>query len=204
MSKAGKYATITLVAVAISPCLAACNSGNTTAAVPNVVGERLDVAEGDVQDAGLDYEEVGGGMFGIVVKSNWTVCSTDPASGSTAGKVRLIVDRTCSDTSSSTAAASVRHRPRSQAASSVAHSRHSWTMPDLRGRNLQSAQDAIQALTHDAIWYTGSHDATGADRHQWLDRDWQVCSQTVAPGRKITPKTRINFGVVRVQTETCP
>lgn len=80
----------------------------------------------------------------------------------------------------------------------------SWTMPDLRGKDLQAAQDAIQALTSDAIFFTSSHDATGQGRHQILDRDWQVCTQSVAPGSKITPKTDIDFGVVRVDTEDCP
>jgi hypothetical protein len=38
-----------------------------------------------------------------------------------------------------------------------------WTMSDLRGRNLQDAQDAIQALTNNEVFYTGSTDLTGAD-----------------------------------------
>lgn len=215
MSKIGKYAAVALAAVAVSPFVAACQSGSSSAAVPNVVGERLDVAEGQVKDAGLQYAEVGGGTFGIVVKSNWTVCSTDPASGSTASKVRLIVDRTCGDTSSSSAVgsdsstsdASTSTTADSSTTTSASHAgsaADSWTMPDLRGRDLQSAQDAIQALTSDGIWYTSSHDATGEGRHQWLDRDWQVCTQSVAPGRTITSDTKIDFGVVRVQTETCP
>lgn len=79
-----------------------------------------------------------------------------------------------------------------------------WTMPDLRGKGLQDAQDAIQALTNDGIFFTSSHDATGQGRHQLLDSDWQVCTQNVAPGSKITPKTHIDFGVVRVDTEDCP
>lgn len=66
--------------------------------VPDEVGERLDVAEGDIRDAGLTYKEVGGGTFGIVVKSNWTVCETRPGSGTSVSKgtrVKLIVDREC-------------------------------------------------------------------------------------------------------------
>jgi hypothetical protein len=53
----------------------------------------------------------------------------------------------------------------------------SWTMPDSVGRNLEDAQDAIQALTGNAIFFTKSHDATGRGRHQILDRDWKVCGQ---------------------------
>ena len=67
---------VTAAAVLTALTLAAC--GSSSAAVPDVVGERLDVAESEVKDAGLG-EEVGGGTFGIMVKSNWIVCQTDPA-----------------------------------------------------------------------------------------------------------------------------
>ncbi len=74
----------------------------------------------------------------------------------------------------------------------------SWTMPNLVGHNLQDAQDAIQALTGDAIFLTKSHDATGAGRHQILDRDWKVCSQNVRTGAKITVDTPIDFGAAKL------
>lgn len=74
----------------------------------------------------------------------------------------------------------------------------SWTMPNLVGHNLQDAQDAIQALTSDAIFVTKSHDVTGAGRHQILDRDWTVCSQNVKPGAKITAGTAIDFGAAKI------
>ncbi len=77
-------------------------------------------------------------------------------------------------------------------------------MPDLRGKVLQTAQDAIQALTDDAVFFTTSHDATGAGRHQILDRDWQVCTQSVPPGTAFDSNAKIDFGVVRVSTEFCP
>lgn len=78
----------------------------------------------------------------------------------------------------------------------------SWTMPNLVGANLQEAQDAIQALTGNAIFFTKSHDATGAGRHQILDRDWKVCSQNVPPGTKITADTAIDFGAAKLD-ERC-
>jgi len=81
---------------------------------------------------------------------------------------------------------------------------NSWIMPDLRGTDLQTAQDAIQSLTDDGIWFTDSHDATGQGRGQWFDRDWQVCDQNVAPGTRITADSDINFGVVRRDVESCP
>jgi hypothetical protein len=77
-----------------------------------------------------------------------------------------------------------------------------WTMPDLVGSNLQAAQDRIQALTHGAIFFTASHDATGRERHQVLDRNWTVCGQNIAPGVEIGAGTRIDFGAVKVG-ESC-
>lgn len=88
------------------------------------------------------------------------------------------------------------------AASAAADSE--WTMPDLVGRDLQGAQDAIQSLTGDQIWYTGSKDLTGKGRNQVLDRNWLVCSSTPPAGSTITPSTQITFGVVRIDSESCP
>jgi hypothetical protein len=62
--------------------------------LPNLVGERLDVAERKLKQQGITFKEVGGGLFGIVVRSNWEVCETDPGAGTeTDGPVDLIVDR---------------------------------------------------------------------------------------------------------------
>ncbi|WP_246541038.1 hypothetical protein [Mycobacterium spongiae] len=80
----------------------------------------------------------------------------------------------------------------------------SWTMPNLIGKDLQFAQDAIQSLTRDQVWYTGSRDLTGQDRMQIVDRNWQVCSSTPRPGSRFTTDTNITFGVVRVDSEICP
>lgn len=66
--------------------------------VPNVVKVRLDVAEEEIESAGLQYKVVGGGLFGVIVKSNWTVCEMKPSPGTHIGSgatVRLIVARSC-------------------------------------------------------------------------------------------------------------
>lgn len=81
---------------------------------------------------------------------------------------------------------------------------HSWTMPDLRGQDLRAAQDAVQTLTSSRVWYTSTIDLTGRGRHQFRDRHWQVCSSTPAPGETFDAKVRINFGVVRMGSESCP
>jgi Glucodextranase, domain B/PASTA domain len=66
--------------------------------VPNEVDERLDVAEDDLRSKGLRYTELGGGTFGVIVPSNWTVCETRPAAGARVKKssrVKLVIDREC-------------------------------------------------------------------------------------------------------------
>ena len=84
-----------------------------------------------------------------------------------------------------------------------ANADQSWTMPNLVGKDLQGAQDAIQSLTHDTVWLSTSTDLTGKGRAQIVDRNWTVCSSTPAPGATFTATTNIDFGVVR-DTETCP
>lgn len=76
-------------------------------------------------------------------------------------------------------------------------------MPDLVGRDLQTAQDTVQQLSGYAIAVTTAQDATGRGRDQVFDRDWTVCSQSVAPGAEITAETMIDFAVVPL-AETCP
>ena len=78
----------------------------------------------------------------------------------------------------------------------------SWTMPDLVGSNLQDAQNGVQDLTDFEIAVTTSHDSTGAGRQQVLDRNWKVCSQSVAPGTTITKGAKIDFGTVKLD-EAC-
>lgn len=66
--------------------------------VPSVIGERLDVAKTHLRDAGFGARVIGGGTFGVIVESNWFVCSTEPGPDAPAEKgdrVRVIVDRDC-------------------------------------------------------------------------------------------------------------
>jgi hypothetical protein len=88
--------------------------------------------------------------------------------------------------------------------SAPAASADTWTMPNLIGMNLQGAQDAVQSLTDDRVWFSGSTDLTGQGRMQINDRAWVVCSSTPPPGAKFTQNTPVNFGVVRKDVEQCP
>lgn len=74
--------------------LAGCG-GSEPRSVPDVRYERLDVAEDRLDRLGLGYQEIGGGAFGVVVRSEWMVCRQEPDAGRKARTVRLIVDRSC-------------------------------------------------------------------------------------------------------------
>lgn len=90
-------ATVTVAATVTAPAVTAPAPADTASAtMPDYVGQTLDVAEDELDSMGVTYHEVGGGAFGIVVKSNWEVCSTRPKSGKSidvASDVALIVQR---------------------------------------------------------------------------------------------------------------
>jgi beta-lactam-binding protein with PASTA domain len=84
-----------LLTTALAALAAGCGGEAEPRAVPDVRGERLDVAERRLDGAGLEYERVGGGALGIVVRSRWHVCRQEPTPGARATKVTLVVDRWC-------------------------------------------------------------------------------------------------------------
>jgi PASTA domain len=61
---------------------------NRPVTVPDVVGQRLDLAKKDVRSAGLRPAEIDaeGTSFGIVLDSNWTVCRMSPGAGTSVKK----------------------------------------------------------------------------------------------------------------------
>lgn len=86
--------------------LAGCGGSDTDTAtttkpvMPDVTGQQLDVALGEIKEAGFedDVEVTGGGTFGIVDESNWTVCEQSPQAGDPVQEApQLTVDRSCDD-----------------------------------------------------------------------------------------------------------
>jgi serine/threonine protein kinase len=64
--------------------------------VPSLVGQPLDAAERRLDDLGLRSTEEGGGLFGVLIPSDWDVCATSPPADSTVrpgSTVRLMIDR---------------------------------------------------------------------------------------------------------------
>jgi hypothetical protein len=77
--------------------LAGCGQTAQPKKVPNLRGERLDFAEARLEARGLEWEEIGAGTFGVIVRSNWYVRDQIPAPGKKAAKVRLFVERNDDD-----------------------------------------------------------------------------------------------------------
>jgi serine/threonine protein kinase len=64
--------------------------------VPSLAGQPLDVAEARLDDLGLHSSEDGGGLFGVLIPSDWDVCETSPGPGSVVrpgSTVHLSIDR---------------------------------------------------------------------------------------------------------------
>ena len=92
-----RHLVATSAVFVITLLIAGCSEG-AAVTMPDVVGKGLDVAISDVKRAGIDeeVEVLGGGMFGVVDESKWTVCRQEPQNGTEAPSApRLTVDRTC-------------------------------------------------------------------------------------------------------------
>ena len=118
-------------------------------------GQRLDLAESRLDLRGLDWEEIGGGTLGIVIRSHWWVCEQDPAPGALGRTVKLVVDREC---------------PSPPAEPPV--------VPDVTGLSLEDANDELDELgiAHDVETYDSDVPL--------VEHLWEVCSQDPAPGER--------------------
>lgn len=179
-------ATLLLVLGAAS----ACSSGEASdppGALPELVGKRLDVAKADLKDLGLDgkhVEVVGGGTFGVVVDSNWTVCQQDPAAGVEAGSVRLVVDRECTTNPTGTPPTTT---PAPPAAAPVMPKIDCGTRLDYADRQLKAA----------GINSSFEEDLTGQDRGAYDYGNWRVLTQSPMPGTPVTNEEDVRLGVVK-------
>jgi serine/threonine protein kinase len=92
-------AALTFTAVVVVPRLNDSKSSPprpSGIAVPSLVGQPVDVAEQRLRDLGLRSSEEGGGIFGVLIPSDWDVCATSPPSGTSVRRgttVRLLIDR---------------------------------------------------------------------------------------------------------------
>jgi beta-lactam-binding protein with PASTA domain len=151
-----RYLTV-LPLLALCLSIAACG-GQDSHSVPNVTGKRLDVAVDRLEDLGLEYDLLGGGTFGVVVKANWYVCEQHPSGGSRSASVELVVDRSCPSAS----APGVRPP----------------VVPALEYRRLddaraEAADAGVDVVVHD--------EGVGP---VVVEANWTVCSQYPAPGER--------------------
>jgi hypothetical protein len=89
------------IGLMLGSLLAGCGSSgsgeNVATPMPLVTGLKLNVALSEIESAGFlnDVEIVGGGTFGVVDESNWTVCEQSPAAGQALANPLLTVNREC-------------------------------------------------------------------------------------------------------------
>ena len=81
----------------LAGCGSSGNGENAATPMPLVTGLQLDVALSEIEAAGFsnEVEIIGGGTFGVVDESNWTVCEQSPAAGQALANPLLTVDREC-------------------------------------------------------------------------------------------------------------
>lgn len=212
--------TVLLLTISIVLPFSGCADGEPVT-MPDVVGKRLDIATSDVERAGFDdeVEVLGGGSFGVIDESNWTVCSQEPDGGSVISAApRITVDRTCdagdaldpeadeqapesdaavTPTEDTTAASSdERRKKKREPQPAVAET---FIMPALVGANLQEAQNLLQARGSFLLTQT---DGTGQGRFQMLDLGWKVCAQDPAPGTETSIAKLVELITVKL-SEAC-
>lgn len=86
-----RYQLLTVSMLAAAGLAGGC--GGSANRVPDVEGDRLDVAQQRLDEAGLDYELIGGAPRRN--RSSWRVCDQRPAPGKRAESVELQVARSC-------------------------------------------------------------------------------------------------------------
>ena len=97
MAKAIRVSIGLMLGSLLAGCASSGNGETAETPMPLVTGLQLDVALSEIEAAGFsnEVEIVGGGTFGVVNESNWTVCEQSPAAGQALANPLLTVDREC-------------------------------------------------------------------------------------------------------------
>jgi hypothetical protein len=171
------------------------------AIMPDVVCLDLQTAQDTIQQAGVFFSrshDATGRDRMQLLDSNWQVVAQTPAPGTPIGELEAELDvvkygepspvGACGEQDGE-AAGSDDQAADDQAAvdqpdatDEPAADEAQAIMPDVVCLDLQTAQDTIQQA---GAFFSRSHDATGQDRMQLLDSNWQVVAQTPAPGTPI-------------------
>jgi hypothetical protein len=92
------YPVAIAIATAAAFAGATASASSTAVIVPNEHCVRLDVADNAVSARGLHYINRGGGLFGIIVRSDWVVSTQTPKGGTKvkrSSNVYLYAARSC-------------------------------------------------------------------------------------------------------------
>ncbi|WP_327399177.1 PASTA domain-containing protein [Streptomyces sp. NBC_01288] len=163
-------------------------TGGKTRTVPDFVGMGLQSAQDAAQKQGFytlkSHDSLGRDRHQILDR-DWKVCSQNLKAGTTTstdtqldfGAVKS--DETCpaKDRSAPTAAGG--------------------TMPDFKGKSVNTARDALRSSTSITV-----KDASGKGRYVLLESNWQVCSQKPPAGTKLSGQP-VEFSAVKFG-ESCP
>ena len=98
---------------------------------------------------------------------------------------------TTSSTATTTTTAPTTTTTASTATSGTTAAAAKITVPNVVGKDLQLAQDTMQAA---GLYNLTSHDSTGQARLQVLDRNWLVTDQTPAAGSRVAEDQLIDLG----------
>jgi hypothetical protein len=169
------------------------------AIMPDVVCLDLQTAQNRIQEAGVFFSrshDATGRDRAQLLDSNWQVVAQTPAPGTPIGELEAVLDvvkhgepspvDACGEqdgaASGSDDQAAVDQPDNTATADEPAAEEAEAIMPDVVCMDLQTAQDTIQEA---GVFFSRSHDATGRDRMQLVDSNWQVVAQTPPPGSPI-------------------
>jgi hypothetical protein len=107
------------------------------------------------------------------------------------GDVNSTTSSTATTTTSAPTTTTTAPTPASTATPGTTAAAAKITVPNVVGKDLQLAQDTMQAA---GLYNLTSHDSTGQARLQVLDRNWVVTDQTPAAGSRVAADQLIDLG----------
>jgi len=192
---AGAVAGVLVIGGFATACNPDTGQGGTTAGasgkaktVPAFVGMGLQSAQDAAQKQGFysltSHDALGRGRHQILDR-DWKVCSQNVKAGTRAATTTRL------DLGAVKLAETCPSKDRSAPAPAGA------TMPDFRGKSVNTARDALASGTSITV-----KDASGKGRFILLESNWQVCSQKPSAGTKLNGQP-VEFNAVKFG-ESCP
>nr|WP_234336683.1 PASTA domain-containing protein [Streptomyces xylophagus] len=163
-------------------------TGSKSGTVPEFVGMGLQSAQDAAQKQGFyslkSHDALGRDRHQILDR-DWKVCSQNVKAGTTAS----------TDTALDFGA--VKLKETCPAKDQSAPTQAGGTMPDFKGKSVNTARDALDSGTSITV-----KDASGKGRYVLVESNWQVCSQKPSAGTKLSGQP-VEFSAVKFG-ESCP